>query len=76
MQIDSIASTIASSSLNGSSLAALTQVTSNGKAQSAVVEHTSGGYEAYLPDEPGPVASGPSIAIAESRLSSTVQFQA
>jgi len=75
MQIDSIASSIASDSLTGT-LAALTQVTANGRAQTAVVERTSSGYEAYLPDQPGPVASGSSIELAESRLSSTVQFQA
>ena len=75
MQIDSIASSIASNSLT-ETLAALTQVTANGKAQTAVVERTSSGYEAYLPDQPGPEASGSSIAIAEARLNSTVQFQA
>jgi hypothetical protein len=75
MQIESIASIVASGALTGT-LAATTQITADGKAQVAVVERTSNGYEAYLPDQPGPVASGSSIAIAESRLSSTVQFQA
>jgi hypothetical protein len=75
MQIDSIASTLASTIQTGS-FAVLTQVTANGKAQSAVVEHTAAGYEAYLSDQPGPVATGSSIAIAESRLDSSVQFQA
>jgi hypothetical protein len=75
MQIESIVSNAANNSLMGT-LAAIAQITSNGKAQTAVVEHTASGYEAYLPDQIGPVASGPSIEIAESRLSSTVQFQA
>ena len=75
MQIESIASIVASGALTGT-LAATTQITANGKAQAAVVERTSSGYEAYLPDQIGPVASGSSIAIAESRLNSTVQFQA
>jgi hypothetical protein len=75
MQIESIASIAAGNALIGT-LAATMQITANGKSQAAVVERTSNGYEAYLPDQPGPVASGSSIAIAESRLSSTVQFQA
>jgi hypothetical protein len=66
----------AASTVPTESLAALTQVTANGKSQTAVVERTSSGYEAYLPDEPGPVATGSSIDIAELRLGSTVQFQA
>ena len=74
MQIESIASIAASAAQTGS--LATTQVTTNGKAHAAVVERTSGGYEAYLPEQIGPVASGPSIDIAESRLDSTVQFQA
>jgi len=75
MQIESIASSIAASSPTGT-LAALTQVTANGKPQTAVVERTSSGYEAYLPDQPGPVANGSSIQVAELRLNSTVAFQA
>lgn len=75
MQIDSIGSSIAGNSLTGT-LAAVIQVTANGKPQAAVVERTSGGYEAYLADRIGPVATGSSIALAESRLDSTVQFQA
>ena len=75
MQIESIAS-IAAGGAPAGTLAATTQITADGKAQVAVVERTSSGYEAYLPDQIGPVASGSSIAIAESRLSSTVQFQA
>jgi len=75
MQIDSISSIIASIPPSGT-LAATTQVITNGKPQSAVVEKTSGGYEAYVPDQIGPTATGSSIAVAESRLDSTVQFQA
>jgi hypothetical protein len=75
MQIDSIASIIANIPPSGT-LAATTHVVSDGKSQGAVVEYTGGGYEAYVPDRIGPVASGPSIAVAESRLNSTVQFQA
>ncbi len=75
MQIESLASIIAASNSQNGTLAALTHVTANGKAQSAVVERTDGGYEAYLPQNPGPVASGSSIELAESRLDSTVQFQ-
>ena len=75
MQIDSIASMIASTPQAGT-LAAITQVVANGKPQAAVVEYTSGGYEAYVPEQIGPVATGSSIAVAESRLDSTVQFQA
>ena len=75
MQIDSVASIIASNTLIGT-LAATTQVTANGKAQEAVVERVAGGYEAYVPDHIGPVATGSSIAAAEARLDSTVQFQA
>ncbi len=75
MQIDSIASIIASIPPSGT-LAATTNVVSNGKPQGAVVEYTGGGYEAYVPGHIGPAASGPSIAVAESRLDSTVQFQA
>jgi predicted lipoprotein len=75
MQIDSIASIIASTPPTGT-LAATTQVVSNGKPQAAVVEYAAGGYEAYVPDQIGPVATGSSIAVAESRLDSTVQFQA
>jgi predicted lipoprotein len=75
MQIDSIASIIASNPPTGT-LAATTQVVANGKPQAAVVEYTSGGYEAYVPDQIGPVATGSTITVAESRLDSTVQFQA
>ncbi len=75
MQIESIASSSAASSPTAT-LAAITQVSANGKPQTAVVERTSSGYEAYLPDQPGPVATGSSIAVAESRLNSTVEFQA
>jgi hypothetical protein len=75
MQIESIASIVASHTLTGT-LAATTQVIANGKPHAAVVERTSGGYEAYLPEQIGPVASGSSIAVAESRLDSTVEFQA
>jgi hypothetical protein len=75
MQIENVTSIIATTSPTGT-LAATTQITTNGKAQAAVVERTSGGYEAYLPGQIGPIASGSSIEIAESRLSSTVQFQA
>jgi hypothetical protein len=75
MQIESIASIIASTPPTGT-LAATIQVVANGKPQAAVVEYAAGGYEAYLPDSPGPVANGSSIAVAESRLDSTVQFQA
>jgi hypothetical protein len=58
--------------------AAVTQVTANGKAQTAIVEQTLSGYEAYVPNQPGPQATGPSVALAESRLylNSTVAFQA
>ena len=75
MQIESTTSITATTSPTGT-LAATTQVTANGKAKAAVVERTSTGYEAYLSGQIGPVASGSSIDIAESRLSSTVQFQA
>jgi hypothetical protein len=75
MQMDSIASIISSTPPTGT-LAATTQVVANGRPQAAVVEYTSSGYEAYVPDQIGPVASGSSIAVAESRLDSTVQFQA
>jgi hypothetical protein len=75
MQIESIASMIANTPPTGT-LAATTHVVANGKPQAAVVEYASGGYEAYVPDQIGLVASGSSIAGAESRLDSTVQFQA
>ncbi len=75
MQVDSIASSIVSHSLTGT-LAALVQVTADGKEQTAVVERTASGYEAYVPNRPGPVATGSSISVAELRLDSTVQFQA
>ncbi len=75
MQAGSINSITAISELTGT-LAAVTQVTANGRTQTAVVERTSSGYEAYLPDEPGPVATGSSVSVAELRLDSTVQFQA
>jgi hypothetical protein len=75
MQAAAINSTAAISELTGT-LAAITQVTTNGRSQTAVVERTSSGYEAYVPDQPGPVATGSSIDIAELRLDSTVQFQA
>ena len=75
MQIDSIATSFATSATS-SSLAAGTRVTSNGKDQSAVVEQTSAGYEAYIPAPPGPVVTGSSIEDVEYRLNSTVQFQA
>lgn len=74
MQIEGIASIVASTHSAGT-LAATTQVIANGKPQAAVVEYASDGYEAYVPDQIGPVASGSSIAVAESRLDSTVQFQ-
>jgi hypothetical protein len=75
MQIDSIASGAPSSSLTGT-LTALTRVNADGTPQTAVVERTSSGYEAYVPDRPGPVATASSVDVAELRLSSTVQFQA
>jgi hypothetical protein len=77
MQINSIASTIDAAAAQTQTLAALTHVTANGKSQSAVVEFTPpASYEAYVPGQPGPAATGPSIEIAESRLSSTVQLLA
>lgn len=75
MQIESTVSIIASTPPPGT-LAATTQVVTNGKPQTAVVEYASVGYEAYLPGQIGPVATGSSITAAESRLDSTVQFQA
>jgi hypothetical protein len=75
MQIESIIASVASSVL-AAVPAAVTQITTNGNAQTAVVEQTASGYEAYVPNQPGPVATGPSIELAESRLNSTVQFQA
>ena len=75
MQIESIASIVASNSQAGT-LAATAHVNTNGKSQAAVVEYTSSGYEAYLPSHIGPEATGPSIDVAEARLDSTVQFQA
>jgi hypothetical protein len=78
MQIESIASIIATRIPPAGTLAATTQVVADGKPQAAVVEYSSDGYEAYVPDRIGPEAeaSGSSIAVAESRLDSTVQFQA
>jgi hypothetical protein len=74
MQIDNIASAIASTTLTAT-LAVSTQVDTHGKA--AVVEHTVAGYEAYVPGgQLGPPATGPTVDLAESRLNSTVQFQA
>jgi hypothetical protein len=75
MQIESIIATLQSSILTAVP-AAVTQITADGKAQTAIVEQTIGGYEAYVPNQPGPVATGPSVELAESRLNSTVQFQA
>jgi predicted lipoprotein len=75
MQIDTIAQIIANIPPKGT-LEATTHVVANGKAQGAVVEYDSGGYEAYVPDQIGPVATGSSIEVAESRLDSTVEFQA
>src|SRR5271170_3753465 len=75
MQAATIYSTAVISELTGT-LAANTQVTANGRAQTAVVERTSSAYEAYVPDQPGPVATGSSLNRADLRLGSHVQFQA
>lgn len=75
MQIESIIASVASNII-AAAPAAVTQVTTKGGAQTAIVEQTTGGYEAFVPNQPGPIATGPSVALAESRLDSTVQFQA
>jgi len=74
MQIESIAATIASTALT--TTAAHTSATPANSSESAVVEQTSAGYEAYVPAPPGPVVTGSSIEDVEFRLNSTVQFQA
>jgi hypothetical protein len=76
MQIESLIAAVASNIL-AAAPAAVTQVTTNGRAQTAIVEQTNGGYEAFVPNQPGPVATGPSVELAESRLdfTSTMQFQ-
>jgi hypothetical protein len=74
MQIESIASTVASTAVT--SIAARGGTTSNSDGESAVVERTSAGYEAYVAAPPGPIVTGSSIEDVEFRLHSTVQFQA
>jgi len=79
MQIESIAATIASTALTTTAAhttAAHTTASPANSAESAVVEQTSAGYEAYVPAPPGPVVTGSSIEDVEFRLNSTVQFQA
>jgi hypothetical protein len=77
MQIESIVPSVPTN-LFSAAPAAVTQVTANGKAQTAIVEQTESGYEAYVQNQPGLPVTGPSVALAEARLNanSTVEFQA
>ncbi len=77
MQIESIVPAVPGNLFSAAPVA-VAHVTANGKAQTAIVEQTLSGYEAHLPNQPGPYATGPSAALAEARLAlnSTVQFQA
>jgi len=77
MQIETVLPSVATHS-NPSLPAAVAHLTSHGQAQTAIVEQTQNGYEAYVSPPTGPAATGPSVALAESNLdtSSSVDFQA
>jgi len=76
MQIESVVPSVPSH-YSSAAPSAVTHVTANGKAQTAIVEQTGSGYEAYVSPPTGPAVTGPSVALAESNLntSSTVNLQ-
>jgi len=76
MQIDSVLPSVSSHSTPPLP-AAVAHVTANGKAQTAIVEQTQNGYEAYVSPPTGPAVTGSTVAIAESNLdtSSSVDVQ-
>jgi len=67
MQIESIVPSVPSHFASPLPVA-VAHVTAHGKAQTAIVEQTAGGYEAYVSPPTGPAVTGPSVELAESRL--------